>query len=64
VLYDLDVAARAEAESTGPDYHRVPMPNTDPAFIAALATVAMSGELSGAVGHSGLAERRHLAVDA
>ena len=42
VLYDLDVAARAEAESTGLAYHRVPMPNTDPAFIAALAAVARS----------------------
>ena len=42
VLYDLDVAARAEAESTGLRYHRVPMPNTDPAFIVALAAVAHS----------------------
>jgi len=42
VLYDLDVAARAEAESTGLEYHRVPMPNTDPAFIAALAAVTRS----------------------
>ncbi len=42
VLYDLDVAARAEAESTGLHYHRVPMSNTDPAFIAALAAVARS----------------------
>jgi len=39
VLYDLDVAARAEAENVGLAYHRVPMPNTDPAFIAALAAV-------------------------
>jgi len=42
VLYDLDVAARAEAESAGLDYHRVPMPNIDPAFIAALAAVTRS----------------------
>ena len=40
VLYDLDVAARAEAESSGLAYHRVSMPNTDPAFITALAAVA------------------------
>jgi len=42
VLYDLDVAAQAEAESAGLRYHRVPMPNTDPAFIAVLATVTSS----------------------
>jgi ferrochelatase len=39
VLYDLDVAAAAEAEAAGIRYHRVPMPNCDPAFIGALATV-------------------------
>jgi ferrochelatase len=39
VLYDLDVAAAAEAETGGIRYHRVPMPNCDPAFIAALATI-------------------------
>ena len=42
VLYDLDVAARAEAESNGLAYHRVPMPNTDPEFIVALAAVTRS----------------------
>jgi ferrochelatase len=40
VLYDLDVAAAAEAEAAGLRYHRVPMPNCDPSFIAALATIA------------------------
>ena len=39
VLYDLDVAAAEEAASAGLRYHRVPMPNCDPAFIAALASV-------------------------
>ena len=39
VLYDLDIAAAAEAEATGIRYHRVPMPNCDPAFIAALAAI-------------------------
>ena len=42
VLYDLDVAARAEAEGNGLAYHRVPMPNADPAFIAALAALVRS----------------------
>jgi protoporphyrin/coproporphyrin ferrochelatase len=39
VLYDLDVAAAAEAEAAGLRYHRVPMPNCDPAFIDALAAI-------------------------
>jgi ferrochelatase len=39
VLYDLDVAARGEAEGAGLAYHRIAMPNADPAFIAALAAV-------------------------
>jgi len=39
VLYDLDVAAAAEADAAGIRYHRVPMPNCDPAFIAALAAI-------------------------
>lgn len=44
VLYDLDVAARAEAESAGLEDHRVPMPNTDPQFIAALVAVAVTAD--------------------
>ena len=39
VLYDLDVAARDEAVAAGLRYHRITMPNTQPAFIAALAAV-------------------------
>jgi ferrochelatase len=39
VLYDLDIAAAAEAEAAGLRYHRVPMPNRDPAFIGALAAI-------------------------
>jgi ferrochelatase len=40
VLYDLDIAAAAEAAATGIRYHRVPMPNCDAAFIDALAGIA------------------------
>ncbi len=39
VLYDLDVAAAAEARACGLEYHRIEMPNTQPAFIRALAGV-------------------------
>jgi len=39
VLYDLDIAAAAQARAAGLEYHRIAMPNTDPRFIAALATV-------------------------
>jgi ferrochelatase len=40
VLYDLDIAAADEARSAGLRYRRVAMPNTQPAFIRALAIVA------------------------
>jgi len=40
VLYDLDVAAAHEASAAGLRYHRIEMPNTQPAFIRALAAVA------------------------
>ncbi len=40
VLYDLDVAAAEEASVSGLRYHRIEMPNTQPAFIHALAGVA------------------------
>jgi ferrochelatase len=40
VLYDLDVAAAAEAATAGLRYHRIEMPNCQPAFIRALADVA------------------------
>jgi protoporphyrin/coproporphyrin ferrochelatase len=39
ILYDLDVAAREEAEESGLAYHRVELPNTRPGFLAALADV-------------------------
>ncbi len=39
VLYDLDVAARGQADAAGIAYHRMEMPNTSPAFIRALADV-------------------------
>ena len=39
VLYDLDVAAREQAEQAGIRYHRIEMPNTTPAFIRALHDV-------------------------
>ncbi len=40
VLYDLDIAAAEEATRCGLRYHRIEMPNTQPAFIRALASVA------------------------
>lgn len=40
VLYDLDVAAAAEAEASGLRYRRVEMLNADPSFVRALAAVA------------------------
>jgi protoporphyrin/coproporphyrin ferrochelatase len=39
ILYDLDVAAREQAEAHGLRYHRMAMPNTSPEFIGALADV-------------------------
>ena len=39
VLYDIDVAAAAQARDAGLRFHRIAMPNTDPTFIAALAEV-------------------------
>lgn len=40
VLFDLDIATAAEAETHGLRYRRIRMPNTDPRFIGALADVA------------------------
>jgi ferrochelatase len=37
VLYDLDIAAAAQAREAGLEYHRIAMPNTRPDFIGALA---------------------------
>ena len=42
VLYDLDVAAAAEARAAGLRYRRIAMPNARPSFIRALAAVAAS----------------------
>ncbi len=39
VLYDLDIAAAAQAEASGLRYSRVAMPNTRPSFVRALADV-------------------------
>jgi protoporphyrin/coproporphyrin ferrochelatase len=39
ILYDLDVAAKQEAEEAGIAFHRIELPNTQPAFIRALAAV-------------------------
>lgn len=37
ILYDLDIEVRDAAEARGMTYARTPMPNVDPAFVAALA---------------------------
>lgn len=39
VLYDLDIAAAAQAREAGLRYHRIAMPNTRPDFIRALAAI-------------------------
>jgi protoporphyrin/coproporphyrin ferrochelatase len=39
ILYDIDVAARAEAEEAGLRFHRIELPNTSPVFIRALVEV-------------------------
>ncbi len=39
ILYDIDVAAREEAEAAGLEFHRIEVPNTMPQFIRALASV-------------------------
>ena len=39
ILYDIDVAARHEAEDAGLRFHRIDLPNTSPVFIRALAEV-------------------------
>ena len=39
ILYDIDVAAREEAEEAGLRFHRIELPNTSPVFIRALAEV-------------------------
>lgn len=51
ILYDIDVAAREEAEEAGLAFHRIELMNTSPAFIRALAdVVAREGQaLKGSV---------------
>ena len=39
ILYDIDVAAAAQASAAGLGFHRIAMPNATPRFIAALAEV-------------------------
>jgi ferrochelatase len=39
ILYDLDVEARAAAREAGIGFVRTEMPNADPAFLRALASV-------------------------
>ncbi|GAC1336227.1 MAG: ferrochelatase [Candidatus Dormibacteria bacterium] len=44
ILFDIDVAAREEAESEGLEFHRIELMNTAPAFIAALSEVVAREE--------------------
>jgi ferrochelatase len=44
ILYDIDVAAREEAEQAGLAFHRIELPNASPAFIRALAEVVRREE--------------------
>ena len=39
ILYDIDVAAREEAEEAGIAFHRIELPNADPLLVRALAEV-------------------------
>jgi ferrochelatase len=41
ILYDLDIAARAQCEAYGIAYHRTELPNTDPLFITSLVNIAI-----------------------
>jgi ferrochelatase len=49
ILYDIDVAAREEAEQAGIKFNRIELMNTSPAFIKALAAV-VARELQVAIG--------------
>jgi protoporphyrin/coproporphyrin ferrochelatase len=44
ILYDIDIAAREEAEAAGLAFHRIELMNTSPTFIRALAEVAVEQE--------------------
>ena len=48
VLYDIDVAAAAQAREAGLGFHRIEMPNASPTFISALSEV-VDRELAAAV---------------
>jgi ferrochelatase len=53
VLYDIDVAAREQAEACGLAFHRIGSLNADPGLLNALAAVAgrtLSGSAPSAVG--------------
>ena len=39
ILYDLDIAARAQCHEYGLDYHRIELPNTDSLFIKTLVSI-------------------------
>ena len=49
ILYDIDVAAREEAEGAGIEFNRIELMNTSPAFISALSAV-VARELQPAAG--------------
>jgi ferrochelatase len=42
ILYDLDIAAKAQCDELGIVYNRIELPNTAPLFIEALAAIARS----------------------
>ncbi|CAN5754342.1 ferrochelatase [soil metagenome] len=42
ILYDLDIAAKAQCEELNIAYNRIELPNTDPLFIEALVAIATS----------------------
>jgi uroporphyrinogen decarboxylase len=44
ILYDIDVAAREEAEAAGLAFHRIELPNADPLLVRALADVVAREE--------------------
>lgn len=44
ILYDLDIAARAQCEERGIAYRRIALPNTDPLFIESLRAVVEQAE--------------------
>jgi ferrochelatase len=46
ILYDIDIAAREEAEAAGLAFHRIELMNASPTFVRALADVALEQERS------------------